>query len=117
MSFSLYPGLVRLSLLFSDGLALLSPVSRSSILALRPGSKNLEPDALSRQFGSSEGSPTTENILPQRCVVGAASWGVEQAVRRALLLVTRPARAPKRECYSSLRSFVPLSFTGVTLPN
>ncbi len=64
-------------------------------ISFRPGSKNLKPDALSRQFGSSEVSPTTENILPQRCVVGAASWGVERAVRRALLQVTRPARAPE----------------------
>ncbi len=64
-------------------------------ISFRPGSKNLKPDALSRQFGSSEVSPTTENILPQRCVVGAASWGVERAVKRALLQVTRPARAPE----------------------
>ncbi len=64
-------------------------------ISFRPGSKNLKPDALSRQFGSSEVALTTENILPQRCVVGAASWGVEQAVRRALLHVTRPARAPE----------------------
>ncbi len=64
-------------------------------ISFRPGSKNLKPDALSRQFGSSEVSPTTENILPQRFVVGAASWGVEQAVKRALLQVTRPARAPE----------------------
>ncbi len=40
-------------------------------ISFRPGSKN--PDALSRQFGSSEVSPTTENILPQRCVVGETS--------------------------------------------
>ncbi len=42
-------------------------------ISFRPGSKN--PDALSRQFGSSEVSPTTENILPQRCVVGETRPG------------------------------------------
>ncbi len=47
-------------------------------ISFRPGSKNLKPDALSRQFGSSEVSPTTENILPQRCVVGLppGEWNV-----------------------------------------
>ncbi len=64
-------------------------------ISFRPGSKNLKPDALSRQFCSSGGPSATKNTLPQRCVVGAATWGVEQAVRRALFHVTRPARAPK----------------------
>ncbi len=64
-------------------------------ISFRPSSKNRKPDALSRQFCSSGGPSTTENILPQRCVVGAATWGVEQAVRRALFHVTRPARTPE----------------------
>ncbi len=64
-------------------------------ISFRPGSKNLKPDALSRQFGPSGGPSTNESILPQRCVVGAAIWGVEQAVRRALSHVTRPPRAPE----------------------
>ncbi len=64
-------------------------------ISFRPGSKNLKPDALSRQFGPSGGPSTNESILPQRCVVGAAIWGVEQAVRRALSHVTRLPRAPE----------------------
>ncbi len=40
-------------------------------ISYRPGSKNTKPDALSRQFGSSEESSTTETILPNGCVVGA----------------------------------------------
>ncbi len=63
-------------------------------ISFRPGSKNLKPDALSRQFCSSGEPSATKNTLPQRCVVGAATWGVEQAVRRALFHVTRPARTP-----------------------
>ncbi len=43
-------------------------------ISFRPGSKNLKPDALSRQFGPSGGPSTNESILPQRCVVGAAIW-------------------------------------------
>ncbi len=64
-------------------------------ISFRPCSKNLKPDALSRQFGLSGGPSTNESILPQRCVVGAAIWGVEQAVRRALSHVTRPPHAPE----------------------
>uniref|UniRef100_A0A9J7YQW1 Gypsy retrotransposon integrase-like protein 1 n=1 Tax=Cyprinus carpio carpio TaxID=630221 RepID=A0A9J7YQW1_CYPCA len=64
-------------------------------ISFRPGSKNLKPDALSRQFDSSEGASTDERILPQHCVVGAAVWGVEQAVRRALSHTARPPRAPE----------------------
>ncbi len=47
-------------------------------ISYRPGSKNGKPDALSRQFGSSEGASSKEGILPHHCVVGAAVWGVEQ---------------------------------------
>ncbi|CAM4463975.1 unnamed protein product [Leuciscus chuanchicus] len=63
-------------------------------ISFRPGSKNLKPDALSRQFGSTEEASTKEVIIPQHCVVGAAVWGVEQTVKRALSLVVRPPRAP-----------------------
>ncbi len=76
-------------------------------ISFRPGSKNLKPDALSRQFGPSGGPSTNESILPQRCVVGAAIWGVEQAVRRALSHVTRHHPAlwwPTRE--RDVRRFV-----------
>ncbi len=51
--------------------------------------------SLSRQFCSSRGPSTTESISSQHCVVGAAIWGVEPAVRRALFHVTRPAHAPE----------------------
>ncbi len=51
---------------------------------------------LSHVSSAHQGGPSTnESILPQRCVVGAAIWGVEQAVRRALSHVTRPPRAPE----------------------
>ncbi len=63
-------------------------------ISYRPGSKNGKPDALSRQFGSTEGASSKEVILPHHCVVGAAVWGVEQTVKRALSHVTSP-RAPE----------------------
>ncbi len=58
-------------------------------ISYRPGSKNGKPDALSRQFGSTEGASSKEVILPHHCVVGAAVWGVEQTVKRGLSHVTR----------------------------
>ncbi len=64
-------------------------------ISFRTSSKNLKPDALLRQFCSSGRPSNTENILPRHCVVGDATWEVEQAVRRALFHVTRPTRAPE----------------------
>ncbi len=64
-------------------------------ISYRPGSKNGKPDALSRQFGSTEGASSKEGILPHSCVVGAAVWGVEQTVKRALSHMTRSPRAPE----------------------
>ncbi len=64
-------------------------------ISYRPVSKNGKPDALSRQFGSTEGASSKEGILPHHCVVGAAVWGVEQTVKRALSHVTRSPRAPE----------------------
>ncbi len=64
-------------------------------ISYRPGSKNGKPDALSRQFGSTEGASSKGGILPHHCVVGAAVWGVEQTVKRALSHVTRSPRAPE----------------------
>ncbi|KAG1952394.1 retrotransposable element [Pimephales promelas] len=68
-------------------------------ISFRPGSKNLKPDALSRQFDSSEGASTDERVLPPRCVVGVAVWGVEQAVKRALSHITRVPRSPEGTLY------------------
>ncbi|KAG1927215.1 hypothetical protein F2P79_024404 [Pimephales promelas] len=68
-------------------------------ISFRPGSKNLKPDALSRQFDSSEGASTDERVLPPRCVVGVAVWGVEQAVKCALSHITRVLRFPEGTLY------------------
>ncbi|KAG1927055.1 retrotransposable element [Pimephales promelas] len=68
-------------------------------ILFRPGSKNLKPDALSRQFDSSEGASTDERVLPPRCVVGVAVWGVEQADKRALSHITRVPRSSEGTLY------------------
>uniref|UniRef100_A0A8C6W051 Gypsy retrotransposon integrase-like protein 1 n=1 Tax=Nothobranchius furzeri TaxID=105023 RepID=A0A8C6W051_NOTFU len=45
------------------------------IISYRPGSKNVKPDALSRQYASDrEVEPTT--ILPASCIVGSIAWDI-----------------------------------------
>uniref|UniRef100_A0A8C1PUC8 Gypsy retrotransposon integrase-like protein 1 n=1 Tax=Cyprinus carpio TaxID=7962 RepID=A0A8C1PUC8_CYPCA len=72
-------------------------------ISYRPGSKNVKPDALSRLFDSSEVPSTQEVIIPQGRVVGAAIWGIERLVKRALSHSTSPRNVPKN------RLFVPVS--------
>ncbi|KAL4007301.1 hypothetical protein ACER0C_001153 [Sarotherodon galilaeus] len=50
---------------------------------LEPGSRNVKPDALSRQFSSMERDPDPEPFLPATCVVGAITWEIEALVREA----------------------------------
>uniref|UniRef100_A0A3B3E207 Gypsy retrotransposon integrase-like protein 1 n=1 Tax=Oryzias melastigma TaxID=30732 RepID=A0A3B3E207_ORYME len=64
-------------------------------LTYRPGSRNMKPDALSRQFDIPASSPTSQNtILPRTCVVGAAIWEVEREVQRAQVNCPSPSECP-----------------------
>ncbi|KAG1952091.1 retrotransposable element [Pimephales promelas] len=65
-------------------------------ISCRPGPKNLKPDALSCQFAPSEPKPSDERILPQGVVVvGAAVWGLERIVKRALAHSVTPRLCPR----------------------
>ncbi|KAG1926482.1 retrotransposable element [Pimephales promelas] len=64
-------------------------------ISYRPGSKNLKPDALSRQFTSPEVVPNKEEILPKGVVVGAAVWGIERLVKRSLAHAITPRLCPR----------------------
>ncbi|KAG1933640.1 retrotransposable element [Pimephales promelas] len=64
-------------------------------ISYRPGSKNLKPDALSRQFTSPEVIPIKEEILPKGVVVGAAVWGIERLVKRSLAHAITPRLCPR----------------------
>ncbi len=72
-------------------------------ISYRHGSKNTKPDALSRQFDSSEDDSVTETILPEGLVMGSLVWGIKRQVKRALARVTVP-----RECPAG-KLFVPRS--------
>ena len=52
-------------------------------LTYRPGSKNIKPDALSRQFALPLEDTAGSTILPSACVVGAAGWEIEGVVQGA----------------------------------
>ena len=52
-------------------------------LTFRPGTRNIKPDALSRQFSSPVEDAVGNTILPSSCVVGAAGWEIEGVVQGA----------------------------------
>ena len=52
-------------------------------LTYRPGSRNVKPDALSRQFAPPVEESSEDTILPSCCVVGAARWEIEGVVQAA----------------------------------
>lgn len=72
-------------------------------LTYRPGSRNIKPDALSRQFTPPVEESPVETILPSSCVVGAARWEVEQVVQEAQRDLPIPESCPPN------RMFVPPS--------
>uniref|UniRef100_A0A674MXQ5 Gypsy retrotransposon integrase-like protein 1 n=1 Tax=Takifugu rubripes TaxID=31033 RepID=A0A674MXQ5_TAKRU len=72
-------------------------------LTYRPGSRNLKPDALSRQFASEPGEMDPDPILPLSCILGAASWQVEERVREAQQSAPDPGGCPPN------RLFVPVA--------
>lgn len=49
-------------------------------LTYRPGSRNVKPDALSQQFSPDLTDPDSGPILYPSCIVGAATWQVEERV-------------------------------------
>ena len=72
-------------------------------ITYRPGSKNVKPDALSRQFSSEESPSVSDTILPAALVVATLTWEVESAVREAQLEEPDPGTGPAN------RMFVPVS--------
>ncbi|KAK7896247.1 hypothetical protein WMY93_021572 [Mugilogobius chulae] len=66
-------------------------------LTYRPGSRNIKPDALSRQLALTVDS-SEEPILPPACVIGAAAWDVEKTVQEALVNQPSPDGCPRVVC-------------------
>ena len=79
-------------------------------LSYRPGSKNIKPDALSRQFQPDESPAHPEGILPPSWVIGAVTWEVEDQVKRS------HAKHPAPSAWPDNRLFVPASLRSQVLP-
>ncbi|XP_025761310.1 uncharacterized protein LOC112846185 [Oreochromis niloticus] len=55
------------------------------VITYRPGSRNTEPNALSRQFSLVEDAEEKDKpILPASCIIGAVTWEVERLIINAL---------------------------------
>ena len=63
-------------------------------LSYRPGSKNLKPDALSRQFDPSEKDPDPGPIIPSALIIAPVTWEIESIVRQALQRDPDPGGGP-----------------------
>ncbi|KAL2086022.1 hypothetical protein ACEWY4_017081 [Coilia grayii] len=64
-------------------------------LSYRPGSRNIKPDALSRQFQKEDdNAQVSASILPGSRVVAALTWDVESRVQRALEEQPGPSACP-----------------------
>lgn len=64
-------------------------------LTYRPGSKNIKPDALSRQFcPDSDRSLSSDTIIPKACLVGSLTWDIESVVKTALQNDPGPGGGP-----------------------
>ena len=86
-------------------------------LTYRPGSKNVKPDVLSRQFhDNSDNTPVPNTILPASCLIGSLTREIESLVRTALLTDPDPGGVPRVVClYLSLS--ILRSSSGVTHPS
>ena len=63
-------------------------------ITYRPGSKNVKPDALSRQHAPEECSSEPDTIISPSAVVAAVSWEIESAIREAQLTQPDPGNGP-----------------------
>uniref|UniRef100_A0A8C5HTM3 Gypsy retrotransposon integrase-like protein 1 n=3 Tax=Gouania willdenowi TaxID=441366 RepID=A0A8C5HTM3_GOUWI len=68
-------------------------------LTYRPGSRNIKPDALSRQFSCDEPSGDPESILPPARLVASLTWQVEDQVRQAQSQQPIPGNCPPNVLY------------------
>ncbi len=68
-------------------------------LTFRPGSRNVKPDALSRQFSVVDTQLPPDTILPSGQVIGQLTWEVEKAVRDAQEAEPDPGNCPSRLLY------------------
>ena len=78
-------------------------------LTYRPGSRNVKPDALSRQFNTMNTPASPDTILSPSCLkVAADTWEIESLIRKAQVTEPDPGNSPPNCLFvpSSVRSQV-----------
>ena len=77
-------------------------------LTYRPGSRNVKPDALSRQFAVEDSPGEPEPILSKACLVSTLTWEIESLVRQAQAQQPDPGNGPPNNLFvpDSVRSQV-----------
>lgn len=68
-------------------------------LSYRPGSKNVKPDALSRQFSPDHSPVTHDSILPEACVIAPVRWVLMEQVRDGHQLEQPPPDTPDSKTF------------------
>lgn len=86
------------------------------IVTYQQGSRNTKPDALSRQLEASSPDRAPQPILPPAFIVGAATWRIEERVRKAQRSVQIQKGLHQTTC-SSQRLPVPRFNSGGTPPS
>ncbi|XP_078798004.1 uncharacterized protein LOC101158741 isoform X1 [Oryzias latipes] len=69
------------------------------VVSYRPGSKNVKPDALSRQSEPLVEVQTPQTIIPTACVLGALSWRLEKDIKDAQNHEPDPGGGPPNRLY------------------
>lgn len=65
----------------------------------RPGTRNIKPEALSRQFSPSEPEAAPDTILPAGRVITVLNWDIERVVREALIWEPDPGKGPRNRLF------------------
>uniref|UniRef100_A0A8C6L3L3 Gypsy retrotransposon integrase-like protein 1 n=1 Tax=Nothobranchius furzeri TaxID=105023 RepID=A0A8C6L3L3_NOTFU len=77
------------------------------MISFRPGTKNVKPDALSRQY-SSDREPEPATILPPSCIIGSITWDIKDKVLEAQKTEPDPGNGPPNQIFvpSTVRASV-----------
>lgn len=68
-------------------------------ISYQPGTKNIKPGMLSRQFSTTDSNPPTVTKLSRECILGTVTWDIERVVKRSLTGTSIPWGCPDGKLY------------------